>query len=309
MLLVSTKQLDNSWHLKHHDRPELTGAIARDKEEEVLEFLVAAGLDQGDPLSPAAYAATLPLGTLQHMSLQSQPEAQTKRPVSGCLSTRDDLTLAVLSAAARPPRQLAEAAMSDVVLWLNMSKCMVSTPAREVAPGMVDAWEQGARHDGLLIKGMPYSVDNATLDTDAGVIGTVLPVGDQKFQADFANSMRDKIVAALEPIEQPTARAEAGQPARQSANVLLHHFVPANVPPPTTNHAKPASHSGHTCDSQYCTHQQFHAGRAERRQRTNPALADREVGLKRPAWMVEGTRQAGRTARAKLQRWAAVPQL
>ena len=223
-----------------------------------MEFLVAAGLDQGDPFPPVACAATLPLGTLQHISLQSQPDAQTKRPVSGCLSILDDLTLAVPSAAARPARQLAEAAVSDVVLWLNMSKCMVSKPARELPAGIKDGWEQAARHDGLFITGRPHSVDNATLDTDAGVIGTVFPVRDQKFQADFANSMRDKIAAALEPIEQPTALAEVVQPARRSASVLLQHHVSAKVPPPTTNHAKPGSHMGHTCDSQYCAHQLFH---------------------------------------------------
>ena len=98
--------------------------------------------------------------------------------------------------------------MSDVVLWLNMSKCMVYTRAREVPAGIEDEWEQGARHDGLLITGRQYSVDNTTLDTDAGVIGTVFPVGDQKFRADFANSMRDKIVAAWERMEQSTERAE-----------------------------------------------------------------------------------------------------
>ena len=180
--------------------------------------------------------------------------------------------------------------MSDVVLWLNMSKCMVYTRAREVPAGIEDEWEQGARHDGLLITGRQYSVDNATLDTDAGVIGTVFPVGDQKFRADFANSMRDKIVAAWERMEQSTERAEGVPPARQSANVLLQHFVSAKVPPYTTNHAKPGSHSGGTCDSQCCSHQLFHAGRAERTQRANPALADKGVGLKRPAWMVQGAR-------------------
>ena len=102
-----------------------TGAIARGEKEEVMEFLVAAGLDQGAWFSPVAFAATLPLGSLQRGISQSQPEAQTKRPVSGRLSFLDDLTLAAPRAAARPARQIAEAAMSDVGLWLNMSKCMV----------------------------------------------------------------------------------------------------------------------------------------------------------------------------------------
>ena len=41
--------------------------------------------------------------------------------------------------------------------------------------------------------------------------------------ADFANSTRTNCVSAMKPVEQPMARAQAGQPSRQAANVLLHH--------------------------------------------------------------------------------------
>ena len=71
--------------------------------------------------------------------------------------------------------------MSDVVLWLNLSKCMVSTLAREVPAGMEDGWEQAARHDRLFITGRPYSVDNATL----GHSGRCSQWETKRFRADF----------------------------------------------------------------------------------------------------------------------------
>ena len=60
-----------------------------------MEFRVTAGLDQGDPFSPVAFAATLPLGELQNAILQAQRVAEIGRPVTGCFSFLDDLTLAV----------------------------------------------------------------------------------------------------------------------------------------------------------------------------------------------------------------------
>ena len=60
-------------------------------------------------------------------------------------------------------------------------------------------------------------------------MGTVFPVEDYKFLADFAESVKNKIVKALERLEQITARAQVGQPARQVANVLLHHCVSAKT--------------------------------------------------------------------------------
>ena len=46
---------------------------------------------------------------------------------------------------------------------------------------------------------------------------------------DFADTVKAKIVTALEPLEQLTARAQVGQPASQAANVLLHHCAAAKA--------------------------------------------------------------------------------
>ena len=49
--------------------------------------------------------------------------------------------------------------------------------------------------------------------------------------ADFAESVKDKIIGALSPIEQLTVKAQVGQTARQAANVLLQHCVARILPP------------------------------------------------------------------------------
>ena len=72
-----------------------------------MEFRITAGLDQGDPFSPVALAATSPLAELQNAILQAQRVARIGKPVTGCFSFLDDLTLAVPHDAAETTRQLA----------------------------------------------------------------------------------------------------------------------------------------------------------------------------------------------------------
>ena len=57
----------------------------------------------------------------------------------------------------------------------------------------------------------------------------MFPVGENKFLEDFAETVKTKIVTALETLEQLMARAQVGQPARQAANVLLHHCAAAKA--------------------------------------------------------------------------------
>ena len=45
------------------------------------------------------------------------------------------------------------------------------------------------------------------------------PIGETKFLTDFTESVKDNIIGALNHIEQHTANAQVGQPARQAANV------------------------------------------------------------------------------------------
>ena len=68
-----------------------TRAISRNEKGDTVEFRITAGLDQGDPFSPVAFAATLPLGELQNAILQAQRVARIGRAVSGCFSFLDDL--------------------------------------------------------------------------------------------------------------------------------------------------------------------------------------------------------------------------
>ena len=79
-----------------------TRAISRNEKGDTMEFRITAGLDQGDPFSPVAFAATLPLGTLQNAILQAQRVAGIGRPVTGCFSFLDDFTLAVPHEAQKP---------------------------------------------------------------------------------------------------------------------------------------------------------------------------------------------------------------
>ena len=128
-----------------------------------MELMVTAGLDQGDPFSPVAFAATLPLGELQNAILQAQRDAGVGRPVTGCFSFLDDLTLAVPHDAAENTRQLAREKLAAVGLRLNITKCMIYTASQVAPPGMQDWWEQTKtarrrrtggntkRHDGLII--------------------------------------------------------------------------------------------------------------------------------------------------------------
>ena len=43
-------------------------------------------------------------------------------------------------------------------------------------------------------------------------------MGENNFLEDFAETVKTKIATALEPLEQLTARAQVGQPAREAAN-------------------------------------------------------------------------------------------
>ena len=54
-----------------------------------MDFRITAGLDQGDPFSPVAFAATLLLGELQNAILQAQRVAGIGRPVTGSSSRGD----------------------------------------------------------------------------------------------------------------------------------------------------------------------------------------------------------------------------
>ena len=174
---------------------------------DTMEFRITAGLDQGDPFSSVAFAATLPLGELQNAILQAQRAAGIGRPVTGCFSFLDDLTLAVPHEAAETARQLARGKLAAVGLRLNTIKCMIYTPSQVAPPGMEDWWAQTKRHDGLIIAGRPYSIEEESLETSFEGVGTVFPVGENKFLEDFEETVKTKIVTALEPLEQLTARA------------------------------------------------------------------------------------------------------
>ena len=161
-----------------------TRAISRNEKGDTMEFRITAGLDQCDPVSPVAFAATLPLGELQNAILQAQRVAGIGRAVSGCFSFLDDLTLAVPHKAAENARQLAKEKLAAVGLRLNMTKCMIYTPSQVAPPGMEDWWEQTVRHNGLIIAGRQYSTDEESLETSPEGVGTVFPVGENKFLQD-----------------------------------------------------------------------------------------------------------------------------
>ena len=203
-----------------------TRAISRNEKGDTMQFRKTAGLDQGDPFSPVAFAATLPLGDLQNAIPQAQRVAGIGRPATGCFSFLDDLTLAVSHEAGETARQLARGKLAAVGLRLNTTKCMIYTLSQVAPPGMEDCWEQTKRHDGLIIAGRPYSIEEESLETSFEGVGTV---GENKFVEDFAETVKTKIVTALKPLEQLTARAQVGQPARQAANVLLHHCAAAKA--------------------------------------------------------------------------------
>ena len=132
-------------------------------------------------------------------------------------------------------------------------------------------------------------------DCDTDGIGTVFPVREQTFWLTLANSMSYNIVAALEPIEQLTVRAQVGEPAEESPKCSAPSLC------------LPEGHTSllrlNTTDSQSCAHQRFHTERAERTQRADLPTTHRGRGLTRKAWMVGGARVATVcNARVKLKR-------
>ena len=141
-------------------------------------------------LSPVAFAATFPLGELQNAILQAQRVAGIGREVSGCFSFLDDLTLAFPHKAAENARQLAKDKLAAVGLRLNMTKCMTYTPSQVAPPGVEDWWEQTKRHDGLIIAGRPRSNEEESLETNFEGVGTVFPVGENKFLEYFADTVK-----------------------------------------------------------------------------------------------------------------------
>ena len=91
-----------------------------------------------------------------------------------------------------------------------MTKCMIYTPSQAAPPGMEDWWEQTKRHDGLIIAGRPHSIEEESLETNFERVGTVFPIGENKFLEDFADTVKTRIVTTLETLEQLTARAQVG---------------------------------------------------------------------------------------------------
>ena len=88
---------------------------------------------------------------------------------------------------------------------------------------MEDWWEQTKRFDGVIPAGRPDSIDEESLETGFEGVGTVFPVGENKFLEDFAETVSTKMVTAPEPLEQLTARAQSwGSRRRLAANVLLN---------------------------------------------------------------------------------------
>ena len=154
-----------------------TRAISRNEKGDTKEFRITAGLDQGDPFSPVAFAATLPLGELQYAILQAQRVVGTGRPVTGCFSFLDDLTLAVAA----------------VGLRLNMTKCTIYTPSQVAPPGMEDWWEQTKRHDGLIRAGRPHSIEEAWKQA--------FKAWERCFQLETTNSWKISEKLLVEPLQ------------------------------------------------------------------------------------------------------------
>ena len=80
--------------------------------------------------------------------------------------------------------------MAAVGLRLHMTNCMIYTPSQVALPGIEDWWAQTKRHDGLIIVGRPYSIDEESLETDIEGVGTIYPVEENKFLEDFAESVK-----------------------------------------------------------------------------------------------------------------------
>ena len=74
-------------------------------------------------------------------------------------------------------RKRKTAGLAAVGLRLNMHLVMIFTPSQVAPPGMEDWWEQTKRHDGLIIAGRPYSIEEKSLETNFEGVGTVFPVG------------------------------------------------------------------------------------------------------------------------------------
>ena len=55
---------------------------------------------------------------------------------------------------------------------------MIYTPSQVAPPGMEERWEQTKRHDGFIIAGKPYSIDEESLETGFYGVGTEFPVGE-----------------------------------------------------------------------------------------------------------------------------------
>ena len=109
---------------------------------------------------------------------KTQSSKRNERAVTGCFSFLDGLTLAVPHEAAENARQLAREKLAAVGLRLNMTKCMIYTPSQVAPPGMEDWWEQTKRHDGFIIDGRPYSIEEESLATNLEGVGTMFPVGE-----------------------------------------------------------------------------------------------------------------------------------
>ena len=261
-------------------------AISRDEKGDTVEFRITAGLDQGDPFSPVAFAATL--GELQNAILQAQRVAGIGRAVSGCFSFLDDLTLALPHMAAENARQLAREKLAAVGLRLNMTKCMIYTPSQVAPPGMEDWWEQTKRHDGLIIAGRPYSIEEESLKTNFEGVGTVFPEGENKFLEDFAETVKTKIVTALGTTNGESTSGTAGETSGKRVTKAAHLL--RMLPPHSTGELANTADK-HTIRS-FARINNINEELEKNSEILSLPISEGGVGLKRLNWMKEGAREA-----------------
>ena len=242
-----------------------------------MEFMMTAGLDQGDPFSPVAFAATLPLGELQNAIFQ-------ERLVTEFFSYLDDRTLTVPHDAAEATRQLAREKLAALGVRLNMTKWMIYTPSQVAPP----AWRAGGNKQS----------DTESMDAGIQGVGTVFPAGENHFLEDFAESVKNKTVTTLDPLKQLTTRAQSGRAGEASGEHLTAPLrngeggtPPANAA--TAYHWRPDQHGRQTRAPQLRAHKQ-HQCRGAGKQQPNPAtpISQGGMGLKRLNWMREGAHVA-----------------
>ena len=197
---------------------------------QVHVFESVAGVDQGCPGSPAAFAFGM-RRALRRLQRRLPAEAGAR-----LLAYLDDLTIILDEAFAGDAVEAVTAELAELGMSVNAAKSTCYT-ASNAPPGGAAAqlWANAPNHEGFLLCGTPFGRDRApgSMAEAAGLV----PLGSEGFVTTFLNETAARFGSYVRRVAALPALCTPGRPGVQCANALLRlsgdaagHTPPARRP-------------------------------------------------------------------------------